>query len=95
VGYANEIRRSNLGSSFYASLDDARRFKRAYMSLEACKRGFLLGCRPIIFLDGCFIKTRYRGQLLAAVGIDPNDCIFLIALATIEIEDKERWTWFL
>jgi hypothetical protein len=64
--YANEIRRSNPGSSFYVSLDGAGRFKRAYMSLEACKRGFLLVCRPIIFLDGCFIKTRYSClQLLA------------------------------
>ena len=59
--YATEIRRSNPGSSFYLSLDQESRFKRSYMSLEACKRGFLEGCRPIIFLDGCFIKTRYRG----------------------------------
>jgi hypothetical protein len=65
------------------------------MSLEACKRGFLQGCRPIIFVDGCFIKTRYKGQLLAAVGIDPNDCIFPIAIAAVEVEDTVSWTWFL
>jgi hypothetical protein len=93
--YANEIRRSNPGSSFFVTLDENSRFRRAYMSMEASKRGFLEGCRPIIFIDGCFIKTRYRGQLLAAVGIDPNNCIFPIAVACVEVEDTANWTWFL
>jgi hypothetical protein len=57
------------------------------MSLEASKRGFLEGCRPIIFIDGCFIKTRYKGQLLAAVGFDPIDCIFPIVATIVEVED--------
>jgi hypothetical protein len=93
--YANEIRRSNPGSSFYLSLDEQARFKQCYMCLDASKRGFLEGCRPVIFLDGCHIKTRYIGQLLCAVGIDPNDCIFPIALAAVEVEDTVTWTWFL
>jgi hypothetical protein len=85
--YANEIRRSNPGSSFFVSLDENSRFKRAYMCLEASKRGFLQGCMPVIFVDGCFTKTRYRGQLLIAVGMDPNDCIFPVTVATVEVED--------
>ncbi|KAM0925789.1 hypothetical protein ACQ4PT_003952 [Festuca glaucescens] len=93
--YANEIRRSNPGSSFFLSLDEKGRFKRCYMSLQACKLGFLEGCRPIIFVDGCHIKTRYRGQLLTAVGVDPNNCIYAIAIAAIEVEDTANWTWFL
>ena len=42
----------------------------------------------MIFLDGCHIKTRYRGQLLTTVGIDSNDCIFPIDVAVVEVEDK-------
>jgi hypothetical protein len=93
--YANEIRRSNPGSSFFVAIDENSRFRRAYMCLEASRRGFLQGCRPVIFVDGTFIKTRYRGQLLTAVGMDPNDCIFPIAVATVEVEDTASWTWFL
>lgn len=93
--YGNEIRRSNPGSTFFVTLDENSRFQKCYFSLDACKRGFLERCRPIIFLDGCHIKTRYRGQLLAAVGIDPNDYIFPIAIAVVEVEDTPNWSWFL
>ena len=93
--YANEIRRSNPGSTFYVSIDANERFRNCYMGLDACKRGFLAGCRPMIFIDGCHIKTRYRGQLLTAVGMDPNDCIYPIAIAVVEVEDTSNWLWFL
>ena len=93
--YGNELRRTNPGSSFFVQLDDKARFCKAYMCLDACKRGFLRGCRPMIFLDGCHIKTRYRGQLLTAVGIDSNDCIFPIVVVVVEVEDKPNWCWFL
>ena len=86
--YGNEIRRSNPGNSFFVALDEQARFNKAYMCLDACKRGFLQGCRPIIFLDGCHIKKRYRGQLLCAMGIDPNNYIFPIAIVVVEVEDK-------
>ena len=65
------------------------------MSLDACKRGFLSACRPIICLDGCHIKTKFGGQLLTAVGMDPNDCIYPIAIAVVEVESLATWKWFL
>ena len=30
-------------------------FNRAYISFDACKRGFKASCRPMIGLDGCFL----------------------------------------
>jgi hypothetical protein len=55
----------------------------------------LEGCRPLICIDGCHIKTRYKGVLLTAVGIDPNDCIFPIAMGVCEVECTSSWEWFL
>jgi hypothetical protein len=46
-------------------------------------------------LDGCHIKNKFGGQILIAVGIDPNDCIYPIALAVVEVESLATWKWFL
>ncbi|KAF2308700.1 hypothetical protein GH714_013374 [Hevea brasiliensis] len=37
--------------------------------------------RKLICLDGCWLKGTHGGQLLSAVAIDPNDCIFPLAYA--------------
>lgn len=46
-------------------------------------------------MDGCWLKGRYGGWLLAAVAIDANDCIFPIAYAVVEGENSESWRWFM
>jgi len=92
--YAQEVRTSNPSSSFYLNLA-GNLFSTCFMALDACKRGFMARCRPIICLDGCHIKTKFGGQLLTDVGMDPNDCIFPIAMAVVEIESFASWEWFL
>jgi hypothetical protein len=92
--YGNELRRSNPGTTFFVK-DPENVFTHCYMSLDACKRGFLSGCMPIICLDGCHIKTKFGGQLLTVVGVDPNDYIYPIAWAVVEVESLLEWKWFL
>ena len=69
-------------------------FQRLYMCLKGCKDSFKV-CRPIIGLDGCFLKGYYGGQILAAVGRDPNDQMLPIGVAVVESETKDSWDWFL
>ncbi|CAD6250204.1 unnamed protein product [Miscanthus lutarioriparius] len=33
--------------------------------------------------------------MLTAIGIDPNDCIYLIAFGVVEVESLAAWKWFL
>jgi hypothetical protein len=40
-------------------------------------------------------RLNLGGQLLIAIGIDPNDCIFPIAMAVVEVESLVSWKWFL
>ncbi|XP_058769901.1 uncharacterized protein LOC131643640 [Vicia villosa] len=40
-------------------------------------------------------RTKYGGQLLIAVGRDPNDQYFPLAFGVVETETKESWKWFI
>ncbi|VFQ89316.1 unnamed protein product [Cuscuta campestris] len=51
--------------------------------------------KPIIAIDGCFIKTPFGGQLLCAVARDGNDNMFPIAFAIVPVENNLNWSWFL
>ncbi|XP_073307088.1 uncharacterized protein [Primulina huaijiensis] len=75
--------------------DKGPRFQRLYVCFSACKQGFKNACRRIIGVDGCFLKVEHDGQLLSAVGLDPNNNIFPICYAMVERETKDSWTWFL
>jgi hypothetical protein len=46
--YANALLHWNQGSSVYIQRDGVF-FQRMYVSLAACKQGFLAGCRPMIW----------------------------------------------
>ncbi|XP_042012221.1 uncharacterized protein LOC121760648 [Salvia splendens] len=91
--YAEGLKKFNPNSSVFIGTDHLI-FQNMYVCIDACKRGFLAGCRPLVGLDGCFLKGGYKAQLLVVVGIDPNDCIFPIAYGVVDVESKESWTWF-
>ena len=71
------------------------KFMRLYICLHALKKGWKKGCRCIIGLDGCFIKGYHTGQLLTAIGVDPNNQMYPIAYALVESECRDSWEWFL
>ncbi|XP_052726016.1 uncharacterized protein LOC128194445 [Vigna angularis] len=95
--YAQELLRSNPGSIVKLSVErneDKAIFKRIYVCFKACKDNFV-SCKPIIHLDGYFLKGKYGGELLTAVGRDGNDQMVPLAYVVVEVENKETWTWFL
>ncbi|XP_012852893.1 PREDICTED: uncharacterized protein LOC105972477 [Erythranthe guttata] len=95
--YAEEIRRTNPGTTIKIKTKPAGedlRFKRIYICWGALKRGLMEGCRRMIFLDGCHLKSTYGGILLCAVGIDANNGMYPFAYAVVEKEKKDSWTWF-
>jgi len=64
-------------------------FERLYICLDGCKRGFLAGCRPIIGLEACHLKTKIGGQLISTVARDLNDEYFPFAFTMVEAETKD------
>jgi hypothetical protein len=55
--YQLELLRSNPGSIVVVTLDleteDKKVFERFYVCLDACRKGFMVGCKRVIGLDGC------------------------------------------
>ena len=95
--YAHELLKCNPGSTIKIKVEndnDEAIFQRFYSCLKACKDSFVFR-RPIIGLDGCFLKGKYGGELLSVVGRDANDQLLPLAYAVVEVENKETWTWFL
>ncbi|KAL5724374.1 hypothetical protein ACHQM5_007645 [Ranunculus cassubicifolius] len=77
------------------SLDSPGHFQRIYICLGPLKKCWREGCRPVIGVDGCFLKTYCKGELLTAIGRDGNNWMFPIAWAVVEGETKDAWLWFL
>ncbi|XP_029150779.1 uncharacterized protein [Arachis hypogaea] len=97
--YANELLTSNPGSRVQVGVilmpESPPLFDRFYVCLDACERGFKAGYRPLIGLDGAFLKTLHGGQILTACGQDANNHIFVIVYAIVSVENKDNWQWFL
>ena len=98
--YVAELRRVYRGSTFEMVVerdnpDSLVRFKRLYVCFQSLANGFKHGCRPVIGLDGCFLKTVVKGQLLSVVGKDGNNEMYPISWAVVEGENENSWTWFI
>ena len=65
-------------------------FKRLYTCFKAFKDNFV-SCRPIVGLDGCFLKGRFGGKVLIVVGRDGNDQMLPLCYAIVEVGNKDTW----
>ena len=57
------------------SIPDNVLFQRFFVSFPTQRNAFLNRCGPFIGVDECHLKGKYRGVLLAAVGMDGNNGI--------------------
>ncbi|KAL0914175.1 hypothetical protein M5K25_017685 [Dendrobium thyrsiflorum] len=88
------IRLSQPGTVYNVEVVGSSRFKALFWAFGPSISGWE-ECRPVLSLDGTFLLGKYRGTLLAAVGIDGNGGLFPLAFAVVESESNESWVWFL
>ncbi|WVY96833.1 hypothetical protein V8G54_028984 [Vigna mungo] len=84
--YAHELLTRNPGSTVKVHVEDNEgnvMFKRFYSCLKGCKDKFV-SYKPIIGLDGAFLKGKYGCELLMTVGRDANDQMLPIAYVVVE-----------
>ncbi|XP_028073295.1 uncharacterized protein LOC114275452 [Camellia sinensis] len=93
--YSGAVTEHNLGTYINIDCDEHdNRFERFFISFKACIDGFK-HCRPSLFLDGTFLKGRFKGNLLAATSKDGNRGLFPVAFAIVGAENATNWSWFL
>ncbi|GKF45053.1 hypothetical protein Tco_0131605 [Tanacetum coccineum] len=93
--YALELKEKNPETTIKIDVErcfdvesETRQFRRIYICLGALKNGFKAGKRDLLGLDGCFLSGPYPGQILTAVGVDPNNGIYPLAYAVVESETQ-------
>ncbi|KAH1130310.1 hypothetical protein J1N35_001688, partial [Gossypium stocksii] len=80
--YAQELRSKMLGSTIKV---------RFYMSFDALNRGWKVGCKPLIGLDGYFQKRLFKSEFLTTVKRDANSQMFPIVWVVVEMECTNLW----
>jgi hypothetical protein len=73
--------------------DEEGRFKRCFFSFDACRTA-VENCQPVVCLDACHIRNKYKGVVLAACSIDGDGGIVPLAFGVAPIEDSENWRIF-
>ena len=52
-------------------------------------------CRPVVLVDGTFLTGKYRGTLMMAAAVDPENQIVPMTFALAEGENNDSWSWFI
>jgi len=67
---------------------------RVFWYFDQCKHAFQY-CRPVVLVDGTFLTGKYRGTLMMAAAVDPENQIVPMAFALAEGENNDSWSWFM
>ncbi|KAK1426502.1 hypothetical protein QVD17_15176 [Tagetes erecta] len=93
--FCEKIKETNPGSLASFSTKEDSSFHRLFVCFHASILGFLQGCRPLLFLDGTPLNSRYQGMLLTATAADGDDSAFPVAFAVVDEENADNWHWFI
>ncbi|KAK6777946.1 hypothetical protein RDI58_024664 [Solanum bulbocastanum] len=99
--YAQELRDSNPGTDVVINIsknaltEGKRIFLRTYVCFQALKSGWKAGLRPLIGLDGTFLKGKCKGILLVAMAQDSAKHFYPFTWAVVDKETNRTWKWFM
>ncbi|CAA3004504.1 FAR1-RELATED SEQUENCE 5-like [Olea europaea subsp. europaea] len=91
--YTYMLNKMNPGSVVALETEENNKFKYFFMCLAASIQGWQ-NCRPVILVDGNFLKLKYGGTLFTACAKDGNEQIFPLAFGIGDPEDAAAWEWF-
>ncbi|XP_062080373.1 uncharacterized protein LOC133785134 [Humulus lupulus] len=91
--YLHMLRQKNPGTS--TDLFHLRwLFPILLLFLGVCRRGFR-SCRPVIYMDGTFLKKKYGGHMLCVVSFDTNSHLYPIMFGLVNSENHNSCKYFM
>ncbi|KAK3189599.1 hypothetical protein Dsin_029160 [Dipteronia sinensis] len=66
-----------------------------FVAIDAWIRGFTTSLRPVVAVDGTFLKGKYQGTMFVACCMDGNNQIYPLAFGYGDSENDASWSWFL
>ncbi|CAH9075807.1 unnamed protein product [Cuscuta europaea] len=88
------LAKSNHGSSIDLIRGVDNEFRYFFFSLAAWIQTWEF-YRPVLIVDGSFMKAYYKGTLLTACGQDANNQIVPLTFGICDSGSKASWLWFL
>ncbi|XP_016482634.1 uncharacterized protein LOC107803432 [Nicotiana tabacum] len=68
-------------------------FLYAFVALSTSIKGWEY-CRPVVVVDGTFLKSAYMRIMLTTSTMDAAGSILPLAYAVFDLENDASWTWF-
>ncbi|RVW57842.1 hypothetical protein CK203_114815 [Vitis vinifera] len=93
--YCYVLEQKNPGTITDIVTDCDNQFKYFFMSIGASLAGFHTSIKPMVAVDGTFLKAKYLGTLFIAVCKDGNNQIYPLAFGIGDSENDASWEWFL
>ncbi|XP_024172056.1 uncharacterized protein LOC112178077 [Rosa chinensis] len=92
--YKEAVLQSNPSSSFVLEVEpSSNRFQRLFVAYGGCVEGFKF-CLPVLYVDGTFGKSIYKGQILSATRRNGNQGFYPLAICFCDSETDANWTLF-
>ncbi|KAL8518830.1 hypothetical protein ACS0TY_009979 [Phlomoides rotata] len=88
--YSEVIHRTNPGSIVELDVqNEIKHFERICVAFNACIQDFK-SCRPMLFIDGTFMKGRVKGILLSVTAKNGDNGLFPVAFAIVSADNIEN-----
>ncbi|KAM6554096.1 hypothetical protein CsatB_014858 [Cannabis sativa] len=91
--FLHMVEKTNPGSFVDLKTAEDNSLLFVFMALDASIKGWG-ACRPIVVVDGTFLKAAYGGTLLCACTQDAACHIFPLAFCVADSENDQSWKWF-
>ncbi|XP_050211806.1 uncharacterized protein LOC126661964 [Mercurialis annua] len=84
---------TNPGSTIDIQVTEDHYFLYVFTALNSSIKGWQ-HCRPVMIVDGTFLKAAYGGTLLVATAQDAAGILFPLAFCIVDSENDKSWEYF-